>query len=157
MLDATLAQNQLKPKRCGTSRAFPMRRSPGLSVKHDVSLPIHLVPRFVEQASQLVAEEVPGYSASSHFGHVGDGMFTSSLSQPIDMERAAFARHKERLSALVHDLTMSMSGSFSAEARNRSAQARRASVAIDPPSNWMSCKIKTSARSSWPDESRQVL
>jgi D-lactate dehydrogenase (cytochrome) len=116
VLDATLAQNPAQAEALWHIReSIPDAQKPeGLSVKHDVSLPIHLVPRFVEQASQLVAEEVPGIRVVA-FGHVGDGNVHFNLSQPIDMERAAFARHKERLSALVHDLTMSMSGSFSAE------------------------------------------
>jgi len=116
VLDATLAQNPAQAEALWHIReSIPDAQKPeGLSLKHDVSLPIHLVPRFVEQASQLVAEEVPGIRVVA-FGHVGDGNVHFNLSQPIDMERAAFARHKERLSALVHDLTMSMSGSFSAE------------------------------------------
>ena len=116
VLDATLAQNPAQAEALWHIReSIPDAQKPeGLSVKHDVSLPIHLVPRFVEQASQLVAEEVPGIRVVA-FGHVGDGNVHFNLSQPIDMDRTEFARHKERLSSLVHDLTMSMSGSFSAE------------------------------------------
>jgi FAD/FMN-containing dehydrogenase len=116
ILDATVAQSPAQAEALWHLReSIPDAQKPeGVSVKHDVSLPIHLVPQFVKEASRLVEEEVPGIRVVA-FGHVGDGNVHFNLSQPIDMERAQYARHRDRLSHLVHELAMSMGGSFSAE------------------------------------------
>jgi FAD/FMN-containing dehydrogenase len=116
ILDATVAQNPAQAEALWHIReSIPDAQKPeGLSIKHDVSLPIHLVPRFVRQASELVEAEVPGIRVVA-FGHVGDGNVHFNLSQPLDMDRATYASHRHKLSELVHELTMSMAGSFSAE------------------------------------------
>ncbi len=116
ILDATVAQSPAQAEALWHIReSIPDAQKPeGLSVKHDVSLPIHLVPQFVKQASQLVQTEVPGIRVVA-FGHVGDGNVHFNLSQPIDMDRATYASHRHKLSELVHELAMSMGGSFSAE------------------------------------------
>ena len=116
ILDATVAQSPAQAEALWHIReSIPDAQKPeGLSVKHDVSLPIHLVPQFVKQASQLVQTEVPGIRVVA-FGHVGDGNVHFNLSQPLDMDRATYASHRHKLSELVHELAMSMGGSFSAE------------------------------------------
>ncbi len=116
ILDATVAQSPAQAEALWHIReSIPDAQKPeGLSVKHDVSLPIHLVPRFVKRASQLVQAEVPGIRVVA-FGHVGDGNVHFNLSQPLDMDRATYASHRHKLSELVHELAMSMGGSFSAE------------------------------------------
>ena len=116
ILDATVAQSPAQAEALWHLReSIPDAQKPeGLSVKHDVSLPIHLVPRFVRQASELVEAEVPGIRVVA-FGHVGDGNVHFNLSQPLDMDRATYASHRHKLSELVHELAMSMGGSFSAE------------------------------------------
>ena len=116
ILDATVAQSPAQAEALWHLReSIPDAQKPeGLSVKHDVSLPIHLVPQFVKEASRLVEEEVPGIRVVA-FGHVGDGNVHFNLSQPLDMDRVEYARHRDRLSHVVHELAMSMGGSFSAE------------------------------------------
>ncbi len=116
ILDATVAQNPAQAEALWHIReSIPDAQKPeGLSVKHDVSIPIHLVPKFVSQATQLVEQEVPGIRVVA-FGHVGDGNVHFNLSQPVGMDRSVYAQHRERLSHLVHELAMSMKGSFSAE------------------------------------------
>jgi D-lactate dehydrogenase (cytochrome) len=116
ILDATVAQSQAQADALWHIReSIPDAQKPeGLSVKHDVSIPIQLVPRFVREASHLVEAEVPGIRVVA-FGHVGDGNVHFNLSQPVGLDRASYARHRDRLSQLVHELAMSMGGSFSAE------------------------------------------
>lgn len=116
ILDATVAQSPAQAEALWHLReSIPDAQKPeGLSVKHDVSLPIHRVPQFVKEASRRVEAEVPGIRVVA-FGHVGDGNVHFNLSQPIDMDRVEYARHRDRLSHVVHELAMSMGGSFSAE------------------------------------------
>ena len=116
IVDATVAQNPSQADALWHIReSIPDAQKPeGLSVKHDVSIPIHLVPKFVAEATRLVEAEVPGIRVVA-FGHVGDGNVHFNLSQPVGMDRATYVQHREQLSHLVHDLAMSLGGSFSAE------------------------------------------
>lgn len=99
----------------------------GVSLKHDVSVPLGRLARFVEEASAAVEAAVPGVRVVA-FGHVGDGNVHFNLSQPRDSSREAFAAERERLARIVHDLAVAAGGSFSAEhgvGRLKRAELRR--------------------------------
>ncbi len=86
----------------------------GGSIKHDVSVPISAIPAFIKEANAAVAAACPGIRPVP-FGHVGDGNIHYNLSQPLDMDKAAFLDRWEALSATVHDITAAHGGSISAE------------------------------------------
>ena len=86
----------------------------GAQVKHDVSVPVSQVPRFIREANAAVAEMMPGIRPYP-FGHVGDGNIHYNLSQPIDMPAAEFLGHYAKLQHRVHDVALSLDGSISAE------------------------------------------
>jgi FAD/FMN-containing dehydrogenase len=89
----------------------------GVSLKHDVSVPVSRVAEFVEAATLAVQKAAPGVRVVA-FGHVGDGNVHFNLSQPaglVGADRAAFAAQREPLATLVHDLVAQLGGSFSAE------------------------------------------
>lgn len=86
----------------------------GGSIKHDVSVPISQIARFIEDATREVEAAMPGIRVFP-FGHVGDGNIHFNLSQPVAMDRKAFLDHWERLNRIVHDLAVGLEGSFSAE------------------------------------------
>ncbi|MGF1456885.1 MAG: FAD-binding oxidoreductase, partial [Alphaproteobacteria bacterium] len=86
----------------------------GGSIKHDVSVPISAIPAFIEAANAAVAAACPGIRPVP-FGHVGDGNIHYNLSQPVDMDKAAFLARWEDLSGIVHDITAAHAGSISAE------------------------------------------
>ena len=99
-----------------------------------MSIPIHLVPKFVAEATRLVEAEVPGIRVVA-FGHVGDGNVHFNLSQPVGMDRATYAQHREQLSHLVHDLAMSLAAASAPSTASVSSSGRNLS-AIDPPSSF---------------------
>lgn len=86
----------------------------GGSIKHDVSVPVSQVATFITRASAMLEKHMPGIRVFP-FGHVGDGNIHFNVTQPVGMTKADFHKHWEEINRLVHDLTMEMNGSFSAE------------------------------------------
>ena len=86
----------------------------GGSIKHDVSVPISEIPRFIEEASDAVIRLVPG-SRPVAFGHFGDGNIHFNLTQPKSMDKAAFLDRWDEVAALVHGIVLRFGGSISAE------------------------------------------
>ncbi len=102
----------------------------GASIKHDVSVPVSRIPSFLDAASRGVVETVPGVRVCA-FGHVGDGNIHFNLSQPEDMDGAAFMTREADLNRIVHDIVTGMRGSFSAE--HGIGQLKRAELARYKP------------------------
>jgi FAD/FMN-containing dehydrogenase len=86
----------------------------GGSIKHDVSVPISAIPRFLDEASRAVVAAVPG-ARPVPFGHLGDGNIHFNISQPTGGDKAAFLDHWEDVNRIVHDLVAAFDGSISAE------------------------------------------
>ena len=53
----------------------------GVSIKHDISVPIHKIPDFLRRADAAVARTYPG-AIPIPFGHIGDGNIHYNVSQP---------------------------------------------------------------------------
>ena len=89
-------------------------RHAGGSVKHDISVRVSAVPRFIEEARRCL--DALGPSRVSVFGHLGDGNLHFNLRPPPDAKLAEFAAGPAvEMTAAVHDLAMRLGGSFSAE------------------------------------------
>ena len=86
----------------------------GGSIKHDISIPLHLIPAFLIEADALVSSEIPGIRHYT-FGHLGDGNIHYNLSQPQDGDEVSFLAKREQINELVHKLTVQYEGSISAE------------------------------------------
>ena len=86
----------------------------GAQIKHDVAVPVSLVPDFIRQANDAVIAMMPGIRPYP-FGHVGDGNIHYNLSQPADMPVDTFFAQREAIHRAVHDVALSMNGSISAE------------------------------------------
>ena len=86
----------------------------GASIKHDVSVPVSAVARFIEEGMAAVAAFMPG-ARPVPFGHVGDGNIHFNISQPVDMEGAAFLARWEAMNEVVHGIVARFGGSISAE------------------------------------------
>jgi len=86
----------------------------GALIKHDVSVPIPEIPQFLADGRALLEAQVPG-SVVLAFGHVGDGNIHFNLAQPPGADSAGFLAHADRIHRAMHDLTVSLGGSFSAE------------------------------------------
>ena len=86
----------------------------GGSLKHDVSVPISQIPRFIAEASAAVERLIPG-ARPVPFGHVGDGNIHFNISQPKGADKAAFLARLDEVARVVHDIVHSYGGSISAE------------------------------------------
>ena len=86
----------------------------GGSMKHDVSVPIHLVPEFLNRAGQIMEREMPEARLCT-FGHLGDGNMHYNISQPVNANSSEFLKEQPRINDLIHDLVISMNGSVAAE------------------------------------------
>jgi D-lactate dehydrogenase (cytochrome) len=86
----------------------------GGSIKHDVSVPVSLVPEFIQRGMALIAEHFPG-ARCVPFGHVGDGNVHFNVSQPVGADKAAYIAQWGDMNRIIHDLVVSMNGSISAE------------------------------------------
>lgn len=114
--DAVIGQSEARRAVLWSIReALPPAQQPeGVSIKHDISLPVHLVPAFMEKADRLVLSMVPEARVVA-FGHLGDGNIHYNISQPVGADRASFLAERERINAKVHLLVTEMGGSISAE------------------------------------------
>ncbi|MBV8976561.1 MAG: FAD-binding oxidoreductase [Alphaproteobacteria bacterium] len=79
----------------------------GLSLKHDIAVPVADLPAFVAEAVTAVQALAPGARPVS-FGHLGDGNLHFNFQVRDLSQRDAVAR-------LVHDIVQRYRGSFSAE------------------------------------------
>lgn len=86
----------------------------GGSIKHDVSVPVSSIPRFMEAADAAVMGAVPGARICA-FGHLGDGNIHYNISQPVGADKAAFLARWREVNEIVYGIVLSMNGSISAE------------------------------------------
>ena len=86
----------------------------GGSIKHDVSVPISAMARFIAEADRRVANVIPGFRSIA-FGHIGDGNVHYNPMQPLGADREAFLANWQAVNRVVHDLVDELAGSISAE------------------------------------------
>lgn len=86
----------------------------GVSIKHDISVPVSLIPDFIAQAAQRLATNWKGLRIVV-FGHIGDGNLHYNLSKPVAMDNGPFIESSATVNRVVHDLVVELGGSISAE------------------------------------------
>jgi len=86
----------------------------GGSIKHDVSVPVSSIPRFMEAADAAVMGAIPGARICA-FGHLGDGNIHYNISQPVGADKDAFLARWHEINEIVHGIVLSLNGSISAE------------------------------------------
>ena len=86
----------------------------GGSIKHDVSVPVSSIPRFMEAADAAVMGAIPGARICA-FGHLGDGNIHYNISQPVGADKGAFLARWHEINEIVHGIVLSLNGSISAE------------------------------------------
>jgi D-lactate dehydrogenase (cytochrome) len=114
--DATIANSLEQAKSFWRIREFlPDAQKPeGGSIKHDVSVPIAMVPEFIARANAAIEKLIPGIRPVP-FGHLGDGNIHYNVSQPVGVDKNAFLARWYEVNAVVHDIVASLGGSISAE------------------------------------------
>jgi len=86
----------------------------GRQVKHDVSVPISLIPEFIDAARTALERVFPGVRVIN-FGHLGDGNLHYNVANPPAMSEEAFMARMPEVNRIVHDATARFGGSISAE------------------------------------------
>lgn len=114
--DAAISQNESQRNQFWQLReTMPAsQKLLGGSVKNDISIPVHLVPEFLEKADMAIQKFMPRARIFS-FGHLGDGNVHYNISQPEDMETDAFLRQRLAINDIVNEVVISLNGSISAE------------------------------------------
>ena len=86
----------------------------GISIKHDVSVPITNVPAFLEQTDAALQREFPGVRIVA-FGHIGDGNIHYNASMPEPIQNGPFLGQSKKVNRIVYDIVTQLNGSISAE------------------------------------------
>jgi FAD/FMN-containing dehydrogenase len=90
------------------------QRRHGLSLKHDVSVPVSAIPSLIDKGSALVGNLAPEGDVIA-YGHAGDGNLHFNVSQKPGSAAEAFLARKHALEQAMFDLVESLGGSISAE------------------------------------------
>lgn len=115
--DAVVAENLQQARQLWHVReSIPLAQAEeGLNIKHDISVPVSLIPEFVRVTDKLLAKAIPGVRLVN-FGHLGDGNLHYNVQAPAQGDAAAFLREQEEnVNALVYDSVQAFGGSISAE------------------------------------------
>ena len=116
VLDAALAESLAQREALWKLReSVPeAQRAEGASIKHDVSVPVAALPRFLAEAQAAVLALVPTGRLVA-YGHVGDGNLHFNVSVPIGGEAEEFLAHAPAIHDAVHGIVRRYRGSISAE------------------------------------------
>jgi len=86
----------------------------GISIKHDVSVPVSRVAEFIMQANAALFEKYPGVHIVI-FGHIGDGNIHYNPSLKNSIKNDEFIAQSGQVNRIVYDIVHSLGGSISAE------------------------------------------
>jgi FAD/FMN-containing dehydrogenase len=116
VLDAVVAQSERERAALWKIRETIPRaqRLDGASLKHDISLPITALPRFVAIAGDWIRDNVPDGRLVA-YGHVGDGNLHFNVNQAAGSDRETFLAREAPIKRVIHDRVRDLGGSFSAE------------------------------------------
>jgi FAD/FMN-containing dehydrogenase len=114
--DATLAQSLDQSRalwKLRESMSEAQKREGG-SIKHDIAVPVNVIPNFIEEAGRRLRAALP-LARPVPFGHMGDGNIHYNVSQPVGADRAEFIARWAEVNAIVHGVVHEFGGSISAE------------------------------------------
>ena len=116
VLDAALAGSERERAELWRLReSIPeAQRREGASLKHDISVPVAALPRFVSRASAWVEASVPAGQLIA-YGHIGDGNLHFNLSARTPADGQRLLAQSASVQRAIHDLVREFAGSFSAE------------------------------------------
>lgn len=114
--DAVLAQSGEQARRLWSLRESisEAQKIEGVSIKHDVSVPVSRIAEFVERADAALQDVFPDVRIVA-FGHVGDGNLHYNQSNADPAKNTEFIAMQPRVNEIVHDLVHELGGSISAE------------------------------------------
>ncbi len=114
--DGVIAQSEAQAKKLWALREniSEAQKIEGLSIKHDIAVPVSCIAEFLGLADAALAKAFPGIRVVA-FGHVGDGNLHYNLSKAEAGDNAAFIASQPLVHRLVHDVVHALNGSISAE------------------------------------------
>jgi len=114
--DAVLAQSETQARKLWALREniSEAQKIEGVSIKHDIAVPVSAIGEFLERADAALTRAFPGIRIVA-FGHVGDGNLHYNLSRPDARENALLIDELAVVNRLVHDIVHALNGSISAE------------------------------------------
>ncbi len=87
----------------------------GVSIKHDVSVPVSRIAEFIARADAALHNAFPGIRIVA-FGHMGDGNIHYNVSMPDAAQNEPFIAAREgKVNKLVYAVVRELDGSISAE------------------------------------------
>jgi len=115
-LDATIAQSSEQAMKLWALREniSEGQRREGPNLKHDISLPVSVIPDFLARAEAGLTGAFPGVRFVI-FGHLGDGNLHYNLSAPEGVAPERFLEQTDAAAHIVYDLVDAAGGSISAE------------------------------------------
>lgn len=90
------------------------QKAEGVSLKHDISVPVGQIDLFMQAAEREILKLVPDARIVA-FGHVGDGNLHYNITQPEGADADAFREQGKAASEAVYNIVAELNGSFSAE------------------------------------------
>jgi FAD/FMN-containing dehydrogenase len=116
VVDATIAASETQASALWAFRetVSEAQRIEGISIKHDIAVPVSAVPEFIRRADAALSIAFPGLRIVC-FGHIGDGNLHYNQSKAIAQENAEFIEQTSAVNCIVHDLVNEFGGSISAE------------------------------------------
>ena len=90
------------------------QKADGVSIKHDVSVPVSRVPELLERAGAELARRYPDIRIVA-FGHVGDGNIHYNCSKSQRQDAREFFAQAPEVNRVVYDVVKALGGSISAE------------------------------------------
>jgi FAD/FMN-containing dehydrogenase len=90
------------------------QRIEGISIKHDVAVPVSAIAEFITRADALLLDAFSELRIVC-FGHIGDGNLHYNLSKPNAQKNDDFIAQTSDVNRIVHDLVSELGGSISAE------------------------------------------
>ncbi|MFV8817930.1 FAD-binding oxidoreductase [Haliea sp. E17] len=90
------------------------QRHEGKYMKFDLSIPIQLIPDFLQQTADTITTLIPG-SRPLLFGHLGDGNIHYHISQPPAEDGTSFLARSAEVEKIIEDSVSELGGSMSAE------------------------------------------
>ncbi len=114
--DAAIAHSGMQAKKLWALREniSEAQKIEGISIKHDIAVPVSRIPEFLAQADAALERAFPGIRVVA-FGHVGDGNLHYNLFRPDAQENTAFIASQPAVNRIVHDVVHALNGSISAE------------------------------------------
>jgi FAD/FMN-containing dehydrogenase len=119
---AGIAEFEVTADKTGAERWWKLRKNvaeaqkaEGISIKHDISVPLSRVAEFLAVADAALRAAFPGIRIVA-FGHMGDGNIHYNASMPDAVQNKSFIQqHEQEVRRMVHNITAKLEGSIAAE------------------------------------------